>query len=41
MKPLKNTNVIAFEGIGPGPLSGRILADLGAYITLQAAHTHD
>ena len=28
MKPLTHVSVIEFEGIGPGPLCGRILADL-------------
>lgn len=36
MKPLTHVNVIEFEGIGPGPLCGRILADLGANVTLIA-----
>jgi alpha-methylacyl-CoA racemase len=36
MKPLNHLNVIEFEGIGPGPLCGRILADLGAHVTVVA-----
>lgn len=36
MKPLHPMNVIEFEGIGPGPLCGRILADLGATVTVIA-----
>ena len=30
--PLKGVSVIEFEGIGPGPLAGRMLADMGAEI---------
>ncbi|MBC7942484.1 MAG: CoA transferase [Chitinophagaceae bacterium] len=36
MKPLTQVNVVEFEGIGPGPLCGRILADLGANVTVIA-----
>ncbi|MDZ4356737.1 MAG: CoA transferase, partial [Variovorax sp.] len=36
MKPLTHVSVIEFEGIGPGPLCGRILADLGARVTVIA-----
>lgn len=36
MKPLAHVNAIEFEGIGPGPLCGRILADLGARVTVVA-----
>jgi alpha-methylacyl-CoA racemase len=32
MHPLTGLKVIEFEGIGPGPLAGRMLADLGAEI---------
>src|SRR5277367_343096 len=32
MRPLAGLKVIEFEGIGPGPLAGRMLADLGAEI---------
>ena len=28
--PLTGLSVVEFEGIGPGPLAGRMLADLGA-----------
>ena len=28
--PLAGLSVVEFEGIGPGPLAGRMLADLGA-----------
>jgi alpha-methylacyl-CoA racemase len=30
--PLEGLNVVEFEGIGPGPLAGRMLADLGAEV---------
>jgi alpha-methylacyl-CoA racemase len=30
IRPLEGLSVIEFEGIGPGPLAGRMLADLGA-----------
>src|SRR5271157_4867376 len=30
MRPLAGLKIIEFEGIGPGPLAGRILADHGA-----------
>lgn len=33
MRPLVGLKVIEFEGIGPGPLAGRMLADQGADIT--------
>ena len=32
MRPLAGLRVIEFEGIGPGPLAGRMLADLGAEV---------
>jgi alpha-methylacyl-CoA racemase len=32
--PLAGLRVIEFEGIGPGPLAGMILADMGAEVTL-------
>src|SRR5580704_5420642 len=32
MRPLAGLNVVEFEGIGPGPLAGRMLADLGAEV---------
>jgi len=31
--PLAGLRIIEFEGIGPGPLAGRMLADLGAEVT--------
>jgi alpha-methylacyl-CoA racemase len=34
MGPLVGVKVIEFEGIGPGPLAGRILASYGAEVTL-------
>jgi alpha-methylacyl-CoA racemase len=34
MKPLQGIRVVEFEGIGPGPLAGRMLADMGAELTL-------
>jgi alpha-methylacyl-CoA racemase len=36
VKPLQGVRVVEFEGIGPGPLAGRILADMGAQVTLVA-----
>jgi alpha-methylacyl-CoA racemase len=32
LRPLVGLKVIEFEGIGPGPLAGRMLADLGAEV---------
>ena len=32
--PLAGLSVIEFEGIGPGPLAGRMLADLGAEVVV-------
>jgi alpha-methylacyl-CoA racemase len=32
IRPLADLNVVEFEGIGPGPLAGRMLADLGAEV---------
>ena len=32
MHPLAGLRVVEFEGIGPGPLAGRMLADLGAEV---------
>ncbi len=32
IRPLAGLNVVEFEGIGPGPLAGRMLADLGAEV---------
>jgi alpha-methylacyl-CoA racemase len=34
--PLKGVRIVEFEGIGPGPLAGRMLADMGAELTLIA-----
>lgn len=34
--PLTGVRVIEFEGIGPGPLAARMLADLGAQVTVIA-----
>lgn len=36
MAPLTGLRVIEFEGIGPGPLAARMLADLGADVTVIA-----
>ena len=35
-RPLRGLRVIEFEGIGPCPLAGRMLSDLGAHVTLIA-----
>src|ERR1700729_1570447 len=32
MRPLAGLKVVEFEGIGPGPLAGRMLADFGAEV---------
>jgi alpha-methylacyl-CoA racemase len=34
--PLADVRVVEFEGIGPGPLAGRILADMGAEVVVIA-----
>lgn len=34
--PLAGVRIVEFEGIGPGPLAGRILADMGAQVTVIA-----
>jgi len=34
--PLQGVRVVEFEGIGPGPLAGRMLADMGAEVTVIA-----
>jgi len=34
--PLADVRVVEFEGIGPGPLAGRILADMGAEVPVIA-----
>ncbi|MFT3819121.1 MAG: CaiB/BaiF CoA-transferase family protein [Rubrivivax sp.] len=36
MNPLEGLRLVEFEGIGPTPMVGRILADLGAEVTLIA-----
>jgi alpha-methylacyl-CoA racemase len=36
MRPLAGLKVVEFEGIGPGPLAGRMLADLGADVVAVA-----
>jgi alpha-methylacyl-CoA racemase len=33
LRPLEGLKVVEFEGIGPGPLAGRMLADHGAEVT--------
>ena len=37
--PLRGLRVIEFEGIGPGPLAGRMLSDMGAHVTVVARPT--
>lgn len=32
-QPLQGVRVIEFEGLGPGPMAGRILAGMGAHVT--------
>jgi alpha-methylacyl-CoA racemase len=32
--PLSGIHVVEFEGLGPGPLAGRMLADMGAEVTV-------
>ncbi|WP_137895780.1 CaiB/BaiF CoA-transferase family protein [Ramlibacter sp. 2FC] len=34
--PLTGIRIVEFEGIGPGPLAGRMLADMGAEVTVIA-----
>ena len=34
--PLTDIRIVEFEGIGPGPLAGRMLADMGARVTVIA-----
>jgi alpha-methylacyl-CoA racemase len=34
--PLQGIHVVEFEGLGPAPLAGRMLADMGAQVTLVA-----
>ena len=38
-RPLHGLRVIEFEGIGPGPLAGRMLSDLGAHVIVVARPT--
>lgn len=35
-RPLTGVRIVEFEGIGPGPLAGRMLADMGADVTVIA-----
>ncbi|HSW18343.1 MAG TPA: CaiB/BaiF CoA-transferase family protein [Ramlibacter sp.] len=35
-QPLKGVRVVEFEGIGPGPMAGRMLAGMGAEVTALA-----
>lgn len=37
--PLRGLRVVEFEGIGPGPVAGRMLAGMGAEVTLIARPT--
>ena len=34
MQPLQSLHVVEFEGLGPGPLAGLMLAGLGARVTV-------
>lgn len=34
ISPLSGIRVVVCEGIGPGPLAGRMLADMGAEVTV-------
>lgn len=34
LKPLHGIHIVEFEGLGPGPLAGRMLADMGARVTV-------
>ena len=34
--PLQGIRIVEFEGLGPGPLAGRMLADMGAEVTVIA-----
>ena len=38
-RPLHGLRVVEFEGIGPGPLAGRMLSDMGAHVTVVARPT--
>ncbi|MBS0448399.1 MAG: CoA transferase [Proteobacteria bacterium] len=33
-RPLEGVRIVEFEGLGPGPLAGRMLADMGAHVSL-------
>ena len=35
-QPLRGLKIVEFEGLGPGPLAGRMLAQAGADVTLIA-----
>ena len=37
--PLRGVRIVEFEGIGPGPVAGRMLTDMGAEVTLIARPT--
>ena len=39
--PLTGVRVVEFEGIGPGPLAGRMLADMGAAVSVIARPSPD
>lgn len=34
MGPLQDVRIVEFEGIGPGPMCGMLLADLGAEVVV-------
>ena len=34
--PLQGVRIVEFEGIGPGPMAGRMLAGMGAEVTVIA-----
>ena len=36
--PLKSLKIVEFSGLGPGPLAGQLLADLGADVILSLIH---
>src|SRR6516164_8802466 len=38
-RPLRGLRVIEFESIGPGPLAGHMLSELGARVTVVARPT--
>ena len=35
--PLKSLKIVEFSGLGPGPLAGQLLADLGADVAQRAS----